>query len=456
MDRVSPNHCDARTFGRRRALGALAGGLAAIGLACPAQAAERRGPVTVAFDFLDAAMDAYPGSGSVRLAQSYADQAGLFSTAFVYDNALAIFAYLTRGDRNALRRATALGDALRFAQDHDPHYDDGRLRQAYNAGPYTFYDGTPQPDGLVRADGTANMGTQFGFTGTAVGDMAWAGLALAALAERTGVPRFRRAAVRIGEWIERNARAEGPLGGYSFGVGAGGAKPLNTATEHNIDLVAFFGRLGTLTGDSVWWERRQIARRFVTQMWDPARELFFTGTDNGVDINRSPVPADAQTWSRLALRLPAYRGSLEWAASNLGVTDRAGGTNSAVPAGQSYAGITFSTAGPAADESLPIAPGQPAPCRQGVWFEGTAHLALALRVRGGGQLADRLLASLEKAQDRLGAGQTIGGKALPAGSGIVAASSPIDTGFGFGYYPYRHVGATAWYLLARARSNPLS
>src|SRR6266542_2055675 len=47
-----------------------------------------------ALSFLDAAMDAYPAFGPTRLAQSYADQSGLFSTAFVYDNALAVLAHL--------------------------------------------------------------------------------------------------------------------------------------------------------------------------------------------------------------------------------------------------------------------------------------------------------------------------------------------------------------------------
>lgn len=122
--------------------------------------------------FLAAAMDAYPDHGTIRLTQSYTDQAGLFSTAFTYDNALAILAHLACPAGTS--RAVALGDALLYAQAHDPVYDDGRLRQAYNVGPYTFYDGSPQPDGFVKADGTANVGTQFGFTGTAVGDMAWA------------------------------------------------------------------------------------------------------------------------------------------------------------------------------------------------------------------------------------------------------------------------------------------
>ncbi len=91
-------------------------------------------------------------------------------------------------------------------------------------------------------------------------------------------------------------------------------------------------------------------------------------------------------------------------------------------------------------------------------FEGTAHLALALRDRGAAgdeTHARRLLASVERAQDLLGGGQTVGGRALPSASGVVSASNPLDTGFGFGYYPYRHAGATAWYLLAVARANPL-
>jgi hypothetical protein len=71
-------------------------------------------------------------------------------------------------------------------------------------------------------------------------------------------------------------------------------------------------------------------------------------------------------------------------------------------------------------------------------------------------LARRLLAASEAAQDQVGTGQTIGGKPLPDRAGIVSASSPLDTGFGFGYYPFRHTGATGWHLLASAGANPYS
>lgn len=397
--------------------------------------------------FLVAAMDAHAASGPISLSQSYADEAGLFTTAFTYDNALAVLALLALGDQDSRARAVRLGDALRYAQLHDPEHGDGRLRQAYDVGPYTFYDGTVQPHGFVLPDGTANIGARFGFVGTAVGDMAWAGLALMALAERLGESRFLTSAVTIGEWIERNARGDGPLGGYRFGVdGRGNALP-QQSTEHNIDLVALFGKLARYTRDPAWAARREHARAFVLRMWNPDGGFFHTGTNDGVAVNRFPVPEDAQTWAHLAM---GGRGeAVDWVAKNLAVTDHAGQPNSTVPDDQRYDGVTFSTASLVADDSGPVRK----PNRAGVWFEGTAHLALALRARDR-RAASRLLASVEQAQDRLGAGQSVGGVALPAGSGVVAASSPIDSGFGFGYFPHRHVGATAWYLLAATGANP--
>ncbi|WP_179272268.1 Tat pathway signal sequence domain protein [Streptomyces sp. XY006] len=410
--------------------------------------------------FLAAAMDAYPDHGDLRLTQSYTDQAGLFSTAFTYDNALAVLAHLATRTADGLTRATALGDALLYAQSHDPAYDDGRLRQAYNVGPYTFYDGSPQPDGFVRPDGTVNVGTQFGFTGTAVGDMAWAGIALGALARRTGARRFLTGAVRIGEWIERTGRTDEPLGGYKFGVDGANQRLPFTSTEHNTDLICLFGRLDRLTGDRVWRERRARAEAFVRRMWEPDGGFFYTGTNDGVTVNTSPIPEDTQTWTHLAFSSSTrrYARSLDWAAAELAVVDHAGRPNSTVPAGQTYEGVTFSSASLVANEDAPIAAGQPKPDRNGVWFEGTAHLALALRdrgARGDEARARRLLASLERAQELLGDGQTVGGRALPERAGVVSASSPLDTGFGFGYYPYRHTGATAWYVMAAARYNPL-
>lgn len=96
----------------------------------------------------------------------------------------------------------------------------------------------------------------------------------------------------------------------------------------------------------------------------------------------------------------------------------------------------------------------PKPDHAAVWFEGTAQLALALRDRDrrGDEAAAGLLDQLRSAQANLGRGQIFGGK--PTSGGIVAASSPLDTGFGFGYFPNLHIGATSWYVLAATAFNP--
>ncbi|WP_265520589.1 Tat pathway signal sequence domain protein [Oerskovia flava] len=429
---------------------ARAGGLTSAQSSAQASA---NGSVERALGFLDAAADAYPDLAGPRLAQSYADQLGLFSTAFVYDNALAICAYLASGPAY-VDRARGLGDGLVFALENDPVHTDFRLRQAYNVGPYVFYDGSPQDHGLVLPDGTANIGWQFGFLGTAVGDMAWPGIALLHLHAATRDWRYLRAAHRIGEWIIDNAWSRRPLGGYSFGVDGNDVPIPNGSTEHNIDCVAFFRQLAAATRDRRWTRAAAHARAFVDRMWEPDGGYFYTGTNDGTEINRDPLPLDPQTWGWLALREPGYAGALGWAATELATHDVAGDGTSQLPAGTQVSGVTFSSASltsTAVYNDLPVHP-------QGVWLEGTAQLATAFADRdaaGDAVSAEALLAQTRLVQDEVGAGQTMGGTPLPTAGGVVAASSLLDSGFGFGYFQVQHVGATAWYLMAAARSNPL-
>jgi hypothetical protein len=65
-----------------------------------------------------------------------------------------------------------------------------------------------------------------------------------------------------------------------------------------------------------------------------------------------------------------------------------------------------------------------------------------------------LLEMLGSAQASLGAGQTVGGAAIPVGYGLVASTSVMDTGFGYTYGPSLHIGATGWFLLAALGGNP--
>jgi hypothetical protein len=403
--------------------------------------------------FLQKAADAYPTINTgPRLAQSYADELGLFSTAFVYDNALAIGALLADGGRGTLATAKVLGDGLVYAQENDPAYDDGRLRQGYNVGPYTFYDGNPQPYGFVLPDGNANIGWQFGFLGTAVGDMAWPGIALLHLYAATKDGRYLDAAVRIGEWITTNTWSTRPLGGFSFGVNGANEPVPNGSTEHNVDCVAFFEMLHRATHDRTWSKAEAHARAFVDRMWSPQDGWFWTGTNDGIEINRYPVPLDPSTWSWLALRERRYAGALDWAAQGLATTDVSTAATSQLPDGVTVSGVTFSTASltsTAQYNGITVH-------QQGVWLEGTAQLATALLDRGswlGRARGDALLAQVRHAQDVLGAGQHLGG--VEVDGGVVAASSLIDTGFGFGYFQVQHVGATSWFLYGSTRTNPM-
>src|SRR3979411_1687497 len=58
--------------------------------------------------------------------------AGLASSAFVYDNALAVIALVACGNVSS---AIPIGNALSLAARHDRTFTDGRVRNAYRAGP---------------------------------------------------------------------------------------------------------------------------------------------------------------------------------------------------------------------------------------------------------------------------------------------------------------------------------
>jgi hypothetical protein len=424
--------------------------------------AERRDAHRRGLGFLHTMTDAYPDLNTgPRLAQSYADELGLFSTAFVYDTSIAICALVASRRWDDLATARTLGDGLVYAAAHDPVYHDGRLRQAYNVGPYVFYDGNPQPYGFVLPDGTANIGWQFGFLGTAVGDMAWPGIALLQLHAHTRERRYLATAQGIGEWIVARTTSSKPLGGFSFGVNGTDESIPNQSTEHNIDCVAFFTLLHQATGDRRWKDAARRARAFVERMWEPAGGYFYTGTNDGVEINRDPLPLDPQTWSWLALRDRHYGRAIDWALSTLAATDdpsapvpsSSTSSTSQLPSGVAISGVTFSSASlssTAQYNSITVH-------QQGVWLEGTSQLAAAFADRGGRhdrRTSEDLLTQVRGAQAKVGAGQHVGGTELPKAGGVVAASSLLDTGFGFGYFQVQHVGATSWFLMADGASNP--
>ena len=138
-----------------------------------------------------------------------------------------LLAYLARGKGGDITRARVIGDALLYAQDTDPAAD-GRFRQAYFAG-------VPDSHGVY-----VTTGLSF-FQGSAVGDVAWPGIALAQLYKRTRIKKYLDGAVRAANFIETTTRdnVNVPPGGYYFGNGQ-----TNKSTEHNIDVYALLHDAG--------------------------------------------------------------------------------------------------------------------------------------------------------------------------------------------------------------------
>jgi hypothetical protein len=405
--------------------------------------------VNGAYAFLTQMMDAYAQGSTVRLSQSYADQiAGgtFFSTAFIYDNALLTCAWLARGN---ISRAMIVGDALLEAQNTDPAAD-GRFRQAYMAG-------LPDTNGAF-----VTTGLSF-FQGSAVGDVAWAGIALAQLFARTRIKKYLDGALRAAAFIETTTRdnTNVPPGGYFFGNGQS-----NKSTEHNIDVYALFTMLAKLSGDSSWLDGAAHAKAFVEAMFDQPSGHFWTGTGDPTHIFFNNSPEDVQTWSYLAFQDPNFAVTLDWVKTNLATTDTTFAFNNGWGVFGSLrlrvSGVTYASL-----SKLGVALGDPSVDADAVWLEGTSHLIAALLLRrlpaqndipsfhGDIALASSLLESVQVAQNSLGANQTVNGQALPIGQGITAATSILNTGFNFNFFPVRHIGATSWYVMAAQGANPL-
>ena len=408
---------------RRIALGVVAAGLAVVatgvagcgpagnraaGPAARVPARQLEKSVANAYSFLGQMMDRYAAGSTPRLVQSFTG--GVlgrqhFTASETYDDALVIDAYLAAGTPAGRSRAAVIGNGLLYVQANDPQHD-GRVRAAYTPAPLR----TP---GDVTATDTASE----------VGDMAWAGQALVQLYAVTGRKAYLTGAEAIGNWVQAHCYDTRGPGGYTGGETADGQKIEWKSTEHNIDLYAFFSMLAAETHDPAWSARAAWARRFVAGMWDAGQGRFYVGTTtDGTTPNDGVLPEDVNSWSYLALRDPGYAASVGWDVRNLAVS--AGG----------FSGVSFCSAD-----------------RAGVWFEGTAHLADALELRGqpgDGATAARYLSDIYYAQNH---GLDNDGR------GIIAASrNGLSDCGGGSYYASLHTGATAWYILAVAKIDPFS
>ena len=357
--------------------------------------------VSDAYQFLDQMMDLYASGSVPRLVQSFLGEPHL-TDSFTYDDALMIDVYLAEGTPEALARAETIGNGLLYVQAHDPAHD-GRVRAAYAPTPLE------SPADVHATEKTSD-----------VGNMAWVGQALVQLYDATGELTYLQGAEAIGSWVQAHCRDKRGAGGYTGGQNARGHRIKWKSTEHNIDLYALFTLLAQATGESDWSSRASYARHFVEAMWDPREGRFYEGTtNNGKSPNNEVQPEDVNSWSYLALQDSAFQASVSWDVTNLAVS------------AEGFSGVSFCEG-----------------ARTGVWFEGTAHLADALELRGqpGDQTqAEAYLSDIEYAQFN-GPNND--------GLGIIAASNKLSECEGEFYYPHLHTGATAWYLLGAQRIDP--
>ncbi|CAO4156947.1 hypothetical protein [Methylorubrum extorquens] len=337
----------------------------------------------------------------------------LRSTAFSYDNALAATALAACGD---LRRARQIGEAFLVAIESDRTFEDGRIRNAYRAGPVRA-----RPVLLPGWWDAANKrwSEDCYQDGTATGNVAWVGLALLNLRDATQDPRFEKGATRLAAWIRaRTARHNGP----GFTGGLDGYDPDQASlswasTEHNLDIVALGMRLGKPDDRAM----AASARTFLDAAFDERAGCFRMGTDTeGHMRGIEAVALDTQLWPLLGVANPpeAWRRALSCATTRLGVPG----------------GFDFN------DD------------RDGLWVEGTAQAALAYRSVQNEATAGELL-------------QTLAGQRAPSGWLYASREARLTTGLRIGpastqddffYFRRPHLGATAWAALAALGHNPFT
>jgi len=342
----------------------------------------------------------------------------LRGVAFTYDNALASIALFACGKAQSARR---IADALAYATLHDPDYQDGRLRNAYAAGP--LKNGPMTLPGYWSTQRNAWNQDAYQIS-SATGNQAWGALALLEAFRQTHEEPYLKAAQRVLRWTEQKTYdsrpPEGFIGGY-YGYPPEQARQDWKSTEHNADLAAAWTALDQLHADEHAARQAKIARQFVFSQWDAREGRFLIGTlGDGRTSDRSRSGLDAQIWPLIALQDPPA----DWhrVFSFIDQAHRSG------------AGYGFKR--------------NP----DGLWTEGTAQTAAVARLSGAPEKAQPLWAVL--AAQQAGDGWLFATPQARISTGLaIGPDSVIDD---FYYYHLPHLGATAWAAIAATGINPFT
>jgi hypothetical protein len=365
--------------------------------------------------YLSSLIDARSNSPAFLPSYPTAQVKALKGTAFLYDNAVAAIALVAC---NESQRATRIGDAIVAAQSRDRYWRDGRLRNAYLAGPVG--------KGAVRLpgywDGKSERWVEDAYgVGSDSGNMAWAILALLALDQRSRDHKYRSAAVHIGRWLVQWQSHIG-VGGFTGGTSNEEPNPEKVkwkSTEHNVDLAAAFTALARATHDPAWFRTAVSATNFVHAMWDPACHCFDAGTvEDGRTRNRY-IALDAQLLPLLALpgALKRYSAALPVAKDRVAV----GG------------GFAFGET------------------KGGIWTEGTEQAALLMALLNRSSALRALTLATRSARSADGGYFATDVKELPTGLKL-----DIDQAQSRQYFHLVHLAPAAWAALVERRYNPFT
>jgi hypothetical protein len=339
--------------------------------------------------------------------------AGLASTAFVYDNALAAIALVACGDVNS---ATVIGNALSLAARDDRTFRDGRVRNAYRPGPVG--KGPPALPGWWDANQKiwAEDAAQ---DGSSTGNVAWAALALLTLHQATKQESFLADAERLIDWVIANVSTGSGFRGGFHGYDPQQVRLTWISTEHNVDVYAAAAWLFLLTSKRKYADAASEARQFLERAFDGDHFLLGTKPDGGL-ADPSMLALDVQLWPWMAIPdAPAqWRSALNFAATHLAVKD----------------GFDFNGD------------------RDGLWVEGTAQASLAYRIAGDPRRSAQLLATLEADRTPSGFLNATRGARVSTGLSIDPTATTAD----FFYFRRPHLGATAWATLAATAWNPFT
>jgi len=341
--------------------------------------------------------------------------AGLASTAFVYDNALAAIALVACGNLN---RASIIGNALSLAARNDRTFKDGRIRNAYRPGPVS--KGPPALPGWWD-DNQKIWAEDAAQDGSSTGNVAWAALALLTLHQATKQETFLADAERLIDWVIANVSTGTGFRGGFHGYDPQQVKLTWISTEHNVDVYAAASWLFRLTSEQKYADAASQARQFLDRAFDVDHFLLGTKPDGSL-ADPSMLALDVQLWPWMAIpdAPAAWRSALNFAATHLAVKD----------------GFDFNGD------------------RDGLWVEGTAQASLAYRIAGDPRRSAQLLATLEA--DRTPSGFLNATRGARVSTGLSLDPTPAATEADFFYFRRPHLGASAWATLAATAWNPFT